>query len=118
MTGPGAALLVGGGGAAGALARYAVDVALGGRRATVAVNLLGSLLLGATSARAGDGTAAALLVGTGFCGAFTTFSAVAVAVAEGAADGDRRLTAAYAAGTLVGTVAAALAGRAAVTALG
>ncbi|MFB6302551.1 MAG: CrcB family protein [Haloferacaceae archaeon] len=113
MTGPVTALLVGGGGAAGALARYAVDVAVGGRRATLVVNVLGSLAFGAASAGFGEGTAPALLVGTGFCGGFTTFSSLAVAVAEGAVDGDgtRRSTAAYAVGTLAAAVAAVLVGR-------
>lgn len=118
MTGAVAALLVAGGGAAGALARYAVDLAVGGRRATFVVNLVGSLLLGATSARFGDGSTPALLVGSGFCGAFTTFSSFAVAVADGAVDGDRRVTAAYAVGTLAAAVAAVLAGRAVAAALG
>lgn len=117
MTGPAAALLVGVGGAGGALARYAVALAVGGRRATFAVNLLGSLLLGATSARFGDGTAPALLVGTGFCGAFTTFSSFAVAVAEDL-DGDRRGTAVYAGGTLLAAVGGVLVGRGVVVALG
>lgn len=107
---PAAALLVGVGGAAGALARYAVDVALGGRRATLAVNALGSLLLGAASVRYAAGAMPALLVGTGFCGAFTTFSSFAVAVVEGTTDGADGVSA-YAVGTLVVAVSAVLLGR-------
>lgn len=79
-------LLVLVGGAAGAALRYLTDVTVTAwvsRRAgafpwgTVTVNVLGSLLLGLT---AGAVSAAAgadwvlTLVGTGFCGALTTFS--------------------------------------------
>jgi CrcB protein len=108
---PATALLVGSGGAAGALARYAVDVAVEGRRATFTVNVLGSLLLGAASARVGEETAPLLFVGVGFCGGFTTFSSFAVAVAEGAVDGDGLWTAAYAVGTLVVAVGGVVLGR-------
>jgi len=95
-----AALLVGFGGAFGALGRYAVDVALGGgRRSTFAVNVLGSLALGALVASSpADPTLA--LAGTGFCGAFTTFSSFAVNVTRAADAGDYRLAAADALGTL------------------
>lgn len=106
-----AALLVGVGGTAGALARYAVDAVLGGRRATFAVNVAGSLVLGVASTRFAAGSTPSLLVGTGFCGAFTTFSSFAVAVAEGTTDGDGRPLA-YAAGTLLAAVVAVLVGRA------
>ncbi len=94
------ALLVGLGGSLGALARYAVDVALdGGRRSTFAVNVLGSLALGALVAVApADATLA--LAGTGFCGAFTTFSSFAVNVTRAFDTGDYRLAAVDALGTL------------------
>ena len=73
-------ILVGLGGAAGALARYAVDRLLdGGRRSTFAVNVLGSTLLGAVVA-ASLPPAALALAATGFCGAFTTFSSFALNV--------------------------------------
>lgn len=95
------ALLVGVGGAAGALARYAVDRVLdGGRRSTFAVNVLGSTLLGALVASSpSDATLAA--AGTGFCGAFTTFSSFAVNVARAAADGRAAVALVDAVGTLV-----------------
>lgn len=76
---------------------------------TLAVNVVGSAVLGAVSGRAGVGPEVLALVGTGFCGALTTFStfgADVVRLAEG-----RRLLAAlgYAAATLVlGLGAAAL----------
>jgi CrcB protein len=94
-------ILVGLGGSAGALGRYAVDVALGGgRRSTFAVNILGSVALGALVTSSPHATTLAI-AGTGFCGAFTTFSSFAVNVAEAASEGDRRLAAVDAAGTLV-----------------
>jgi len=95
------ALLVGLGGAAGALARYAVDLWTGGgRRSTFVVNALGSALLGAIVASSpSDATFAA--AGPGFRGAFTTFSSFAVNVAEAAADGRTEVALADAAGTLV-----------------
>lgn len=100
-----AALAVGVGGTGGALARFAVDDRLGGERGTVAVNVVGSLALGALLA-VGPGRTVELTAGTGFCGAFTTFSSHAVAVDRLAADGRRRAAVLYAGGTL----AAALVG--------
>jgi CrcB protein len=99
-------ILVGLGGAAGALARYAVDRLLGGgRRSTFAVNVLGSTLLGALVATSPAATTLAL-VGTGFCGAFTTFSSFAVNVTRALDTGRVDLALTDAAGTL----AAALVG--------
>ena len=99
-------ILVGAGGAAGALARYAVDRALdGGRRSTFAVNVVGSALLGAIVAASPPPMTLALL-GTGFCGAFTTFSSFAVNVTRALDAGRVGLALADAAGTL----AAALVG--------
>jgi CrcB protein len=92
--------LVGLGGTLGALARYGVDRALsGGRRSTLAVNVLGSVALGALVASPTSAASAAVF-GTGFCGAFTTFSSFAVSVAEDAADGERGRAVRYALGTL------------------
>ncbi|QIB73060.1 CrcB family protein [Halogeometricum borinquense] len=94
-------VLVGIGGTLGALARYGVDLALsGGRRSTLAVNVLGSIALGALVAAPISSTAATVF-GTGFCGAFTTFSSFAVSVAEDASDGQRWRAVQYAVGTLL-----------------
>ena len=94
------AFVIGLGGAAGALARYAVGRGLdGGRRSTFAVNVLGSTLLGALVASAPSDVAFAA-AGTGFCGAFTTFSSFVVIVAQTAADGRPDVALINAAGTL------------------
>lgn len=72
-------LLVALGAAVGSPLRYVVAQRWDGRfpRGTLAVNVLGSLLLGLLTALSLSGHAMALL-GTGFCGGFTTYSAFAV----------------------------------------
>lgn len=81
------ALLVALGAAVGAPGRWLVDRAVQRRHTgpmpwgTLTVNLVGSLVLGVVlgwSGAPGRGDGVALLVGTGFCGAFTTFSTFAV----------------------------------------
>jgi fluoride exporter len=80
-------LAIGVGGAVGAVARYGTTLAMARWLGpafpwgTLAVNGLGSFVLGAVVAlgeldRAGPTTRA--LLGTGFCGAFTTFSTFSV----------------------------------------
>lgn len=81
-------LLVAAGGAAGSVARFLVSKAsasfLGTAipYGTLVVNIAGSLLLGFLTGLALGGTAVPdavrLLIGVGFCGAFTTFSTFAV----------------------------------------
>lgn len=72
-------LLVAVGAAAGAPLRYLAGHLFDGRfpAGTVAVNLLGSFLLGLCSGWGLGGSAMALL-GAGFCGGLTTFSSFAV----------------------------------------
>jgi fluoride exporter len=72
------------GGAVGAPVRYLLDLAVQSRHSsavpwgTITVNVVGSFLLGAVAAAvtvAGAPTWLLTLVGAGFCGALTTFSA-------------------------------------------
>ena len=73
-------------GGAGAVLRHLVHAAvdargLGPQRATLLVNVTGSGLLGALVGLAATGaisTTILAIAGTGFCGAFTTFSAFTV----------------------------------------
>jgi CrcB protein len=96
-------LLVALGAGVGAPLRFVLATRLDGRLpwGTFAVNVCGSFLLGLFSAMSlsADGTA---LLGVGFCGGFTTYSAFAV---QTHALGVRR-GAAYAAATIVVSLAA------------
>lgn len=113
-------LLVLAGGAAGATGRFLVDQAITRRRpgplpwGTLTVNLAGSLLLGFV---AGAGAAfpgwVGAVVGTGFCGAFTTYSTFGfetVRLASGARPDGRLLAALNVAVTLVVGITAAAVG--------
>jgi CrcB protein len=104
------ALLVALGAGTGAPLRFLAGHYLDGRYplGTLLVNIVGSFLLGMFSGLGLDGHEAALL-GTGFCGAFTTYSALAVKSVElGRVAGT-----AYAVGTVLAALAAACAGYAA-----
>ena len=87
------ALLVALGAAVGAPLRYLVNHWLRQRwgatptAGTLAVNVVGSLVLGLTVGAGVDGSRLAL-VGTGFCGALTTFSTLALELQD--AFGDER----------------------------
>jgi CrcB protein len=98
-------------GAAGAVARYLVDDAVSRRARTPAgtsvVNITGCLLLGLVAGRV-TGDARAVL-GTGFLGAYTTFSAYAVHVVE-LTGTDRTKAASYGRGSILAGTAAAAAG--------
>ncbi|WP_027342733.1 fluoride efflux transporter CrcB [Hamadaea tsunoensis] len=70
-------LLVALGAAFGAPARYLVDRAVGPRRfpyGTMIVNVAGSFVLGWAATALDTKSGAYALVGTGFCGALTTYS--------------------------------------------
>lgn len=73
-------LLVAAGGAVGAGLRFAVDRWAHARWsytfpwAILAINLVGSLILGVITGALLSSTSVGLLVGTGFCGALTTYS--------------------------------------------
>lgn len=93
---------VAGGGALGATARFGVGQLLAGypgRYATLAVNVLGSFALGWVVFGGLSGTLA-LLAGTGFCGAFTTFSSFSVQTVDLWRDGRRATSAGNAVGNL------------------
>jgi CrcB protein len=103
------------GGCVGGYARYAVDLAWDAPRsgfplATLAVNLTGAFVLAlvvvvATEIR--PGRYLRPLLGTGLCGALTTFSAVVVALARQLEQGRYAVAGGYVAATVVGGLAAA-----------
>jgi len=101
--------LVGVGGALGAVSRHAVGLRVEGNRSVLAVNALGSFALGAVAA-APIGSAAALLFGVGFCGAFTTFSSFAVGTVRAASETGGRAAATVAASNLAAALVAFLLG--------
>lgn len=112
-------------GAAGAAARYVLDVAVTSRTAgafpwgTLVVNVAGSFLLGGIAGAVAEGAApdaVRTVAGTGFCGAFTTFSTLVYETLALVGDGQWRLAALNLATLLAGGAAAA-AGLAAVLAL-
>ena len=107
------------GAAVGAPLRYLTDRAVQRRHDTVfpwgtfAVNVFGSLVLGIVAGAVAAGGASAqvqLAVGTGFCGALTTYSTFSYETLR-LLEGDARLiAAANVAGSLVAGVAAAFLG--------
>lgn len=110
-------LLVGLGGVVGALARHRLGERIEtGTADTLAVNVLGSLLLGALLA-VPVGESFLLLAGTGFCGAFTTFSTFAFETVRLAETGDPWRALGNAAVNLVGAVGAVFLGAALATTL-
>ena len=102
------------GGCAGGLARYAVVTAFPSDGAfpwaTLGVNVAGAFLLALLLVLALDVLPPSAyvrpLLGTGFCGAFTTFSAVAVSTSELGRDDAVGLAVGYLAASLVGGLAA------------
>lgn len=121
-----ALLLVALGGAAGSAGRAAIGLAWPDSplAATLLVNVVGAFLLGALVAvldgprgagaqRLRRQLRARLLLGTGFCGGFTTYSTVAVQAAELARDSEVTVAAGYALATLIVGAVATLLGLAA-----
>jgi CrcB protein len=106
------------GGAAGALVRAAMGRALPVRPgewpwATFAVNVAGALILAWLTTRLAEMVAPTrywrLLLGTGFCGALTTFSTFQVDTIRLARDGHAALGVAYATASMAAGMAAAVA---------
>ena len=116
---PDVVAVVFGGGCVGGVTRYWVTKAYPAGRAgfpwsTLAVNLAGAFVLALVVVIAAEVAPSRYLrplVGTGFCGALTTFSSVVVTTAE--LLGHHRVTTAtgYLAATIAGGLAAALLGR-------
>ena len=99
-------VLVGLGGVAGALCRHLLGERIDRRTYdTLAVNVLGSFLLGLLTAGP-FGTTLTLAFGTGFCGAFTTFSTFAFETVRLAEEGRARRAAVNGLVNLVGALLA------------
>jgi len=102
------------GGCAGALARAGLDRAFppggGWPWATLAANLVGTAVLAFFATRLQErlppSTYRRPLLGTGFCGALTTFSTVQIELIRLGRDGQSGLAAAYLAVTLIGGLTA------------
>jgi len=106
------------GGATGAGARWAVLAAVPPGRfpwPVLAINVIGSLVLGAVMAQERQPRRRRLvhdMVGIGFCGGLTTMSTFAVEVAELLGDGARTTGLLYAVASVAGGLAAVVAGAA------
>jgi CrcB protein len=106
------------GGCVGGLARYGVTQAFpdgdGLPASTLAVNLAGAFLLAVVLVVAIEVVPSSSylrpLLGTGFCGAFTTFSAVTVSTSELVRDGSPATGLAYLVASLLGGLATAVLG--------
>jgi CrcB protein len=102
-------------GGLGAMARFLLDGAVSARAGalpvgTLAVNLSGALVLGILDG-AGVGGDALHLAGTGFVGAYTTFSTWMLETHRLAEEGEAAAAVANVAGSLVLGIAAVLIGR-------
>jgi CrcB protein len=113
-------------GACGALARFLLDSSIKSRWqspfpwATVIINVTGSLLLGILAGLVlfhGQPTAWQTVVGTGFCGGYTTFSTASFETVRLVQQNRRSLALLNAVGSLVLSVAAGAVGLAVVWAL-
>jgi fluoride exporter len=113
-------------GAVGAVTRFVLDASIKGRwrapfpLATVIINVTGSLLLGVLAGMVlfhGQPAAWQTVIGTGFCGGYTTFSTASFETVRLIQQNRRMLALLNALGSLVLSVAACGAGLAAVWAL-
>lgn len=100
--------LVAAGGVVGAVARYAVDVALGATVGTLAVNVVGAFALGLLVTRA-TAVRTQLFVGTGMLSSFTTYSTFAAdAVALGTLAGTAYVGVTYTGGLTAAAIGIAV----------
>ncbi|MCE1274508.1 MAG: fluoride efflux transporter CrcB [Chlorobiales bacterium] len=112
-------LLVGAGGFVGSVFRYLVALAVpftagGFPYATLSVNLFGSFLIGFISELALSSTIISpetrLLLTTGFCGGFTTFSTAMYETMGLARDGEALYATLYVSGSIAGGMVCLLSG--------
>ena len=115
-------LLIALGGGLGAVTRFVVDAAVARRNpfrvplGTMLINVTGSLVLGVVTGLIAAGPAGSTAVtvravlGTGFCGGYTTFSTASVETVRLSLAEGRSTGVAYAAVTLLGSLLAAAAG--------
>jgi CrcB protein len=113
------ALYVALGGAIGSVARYALTVLIQSRQlspfpaATLAINVTGSLLLGFLARFFAESAASAevrLLLMTGFCGGYTTFSTFSYETVRLVEDGDYRRATLYAVSSVILSLAGTFGG--------
>ena len=98
-------------GAAGVLARYGLGLAVQSIWTIVAINLIGSFMLGfLIHAGAGLSESTRTAIGVGFLGGFTTFSTMTVQTVLEIEGGREALALAYLAVTVVGGMTMAIAG--------
>jgi fluoride exporter len=107
-------ILIGLGGAAGSMLRYAVSLAAAGRTfplGTLLVNIAGSFVIGLVLALSSKNEAFAtnwkLFLATGICGGFTTFSAFSAENLQLLQSGKALLSMLYIAISIVAGIAAA-----------
>ena len=107
------ALYVAAAGALGAVTRFEIDRLVTARAkaplGTFVVNVTGALLLGILVGAVAEGTSRTVL-GTGFLGAYTTFSTYTFEVVSLTRAGRSRVAAVYATGGVLAGVAAAAVG--------
>ena len=113
-----ASLLVGAGGALGAILRFWSTVLVGGLIgtglpiATLTVNVVGSFLIGVIATLAAGNSAALAFLVTGTLGGFTTFSSFSLEAVRLIEDGRTGVAAGYAVASAAVCIAAAAAGMA------
>ncbi len=106
-------LIVGIGGAAGSVLRYAINLFIGNKEfpfATLIVNIIGSFIIGAVVAHSlrniGFQNNWRLFLATGICGGFTTFSAFSLETLQLMQSGKYFMSLVYVIGSILAGLAA------------